>query len=684
MGRRYSAFEEIQGMIGFLFSLVAMIAVGGIVYYFLVDVLDVHPYLSMGIALFFGPGAFTLILQAVFKRKTGEEKSFLGDLKNAFDNSGRLVAKIVLSLGAAILLFRISLLLLGSDHVIVALLIAIVVAYIIWSGTEHMLAGGKQIHTIETDHDGVEYERIRGGRLLAPWEIEARTNKLKANRSGYIDCKAFVVPQEEAPLGFAYIGAPGSGKTMSIRFHMQSTLPHIGRGLDHRALIYDAKGDMPQILAGIGIPKHLIKIFHPYDFRSVRWAMWKDIRDGKTANELASIIVPEGRSNDPIWEKLAKGLLEGVLQAFINSGKPWTLTDVCCAMRTLERIKALFRLSEEQEYLIEKLLSGGKTTRSIEMTLYGYMKPFEYIAGCWERADEEISLYEWLNQEEYIIILGHDGVEGSALERLNQLVITRIAQLVHQQQESNTRRTWLYFDELRQAGWLDLTPFATFGRSKGACLVIGLQDKDGLSDKYSEHKAQELLGMCQHKAIFALASDTTADWASKQYGSAEVLWRPETSGSQGWSISEAKDNIPVVHPADFLNMPKCSEENGHTGYYKSISYEKPFRRHLPPDAFKPPSLVPLERSIPCTAVDGISLRRPEDQKMTDWADVEGELSRFRSSRDNGTSLGQGLNGELQYSAESDPPLKLLDQTKTNRSKTGGEIIKETKKILSKK
>lgn len=488
---------------------------------------------------------------------------------------------------------------------------------------------------IETAHPNIEFEYIGGGRLLSQKEIEQKQGRVK--RTGrYLEAGAFVVPQDDEVKGFSYVGAPGSGKTLNIRLHMQSTLLKIGKKADHRALIYDAKGDMPQILSGmgfeVGTKQSKVKVLHPYDVRSVRWAMWKDIDEPKIVNEIATLLIPAQDSKDPIWEQLARALLEGVLQTFIATGKPWTLRDVCCAMRSIDRLRSLFELSSTTESLIQKLLEGGKSTKSIEMTIYAYMKPLEFIASVWEHTEEEVSFYEWLNVEESILVLGHDGVDGSALERLNQIIVLRLAQLVHQQSNSDTRRTWLYFDELRQAGFLNLTPFATFGRSRGVCLVLGFQDMEGLEHKYEEKVARELLGMCQHQAYFALATSGTAQWASEQFGKQQLLWRSTSRNEGRDSTSEQIQEQPVVKPEEFLYSESFTKGASHKGFYRSISTGA-YCKHLAPTVFDKPSLLPLDKTVSCSAIKGESLRGKEEQELKDWSKEELEKWGIRKEKE---------------------------------------------------
>ena len=537
--------------------------------------------------------------------------------------AGMLGDSIRILLQLALTLLTAALVIWVLEHLvdwILAAAVGVISGWIVWMVLDHLI-WKRNPHKLDTAHPEVEYELVAGGKLLTDVELAVGWQRIEVVgrifRAG-----GFVIPQEDEVKGFAYVGAPGSGKTLNIRLHMQAALAGIGKGFDHRALIFDAKGDMPQILAGMGFgldrADSLVRILHPYDTRSCRWAIHRDVTDLKTVNEIVPLFIPSTESKDPIWEQLGRALLEGVFQTFIVSGKPWTLRDVCCAMRSIDRMRALFGLSVKTEGLINKLLEGGKTTKSIEMTIYAYMKPFEFIAAVWEHARDEVSLSDWLNHQSLILVLGLDGASGSALERLNQVIVTRLSQLIFQQHNSDTRRTWLYFDELRQAGFFRLTPFATFGRSRGVGLVIGFQDMEGLESEYKEKDARELLGMCQNKAIFALATSGTADWASSQFGKQQYLFRPTNYSPNQQSTGEQIQEQPVVRPDAFLYMEPFSRGTPHVGYYQTRGFGS-YRKVLPPETFSPPSLRPLDHSVPCLAVRGQSLREGKDLELHDWS-----------------------------------------------------------------
>ena len=79
------------------------------------------------------------------------------------------------------------------------------------------------------------------------------------------------------------INAPtGSGKTVLQRLLMQSTLPRIREGSNHRALIYDAKQDILPILGGMDL-RCPVRTFNPFDARGVAWDLAADITSPASA-----------------------------------------------------------------------------------------------------------------------------------------------------------------------------------------------------------------------------------------------------------------------------------------------------------------------------------------------------------------------------------------------------------------
>ena len=98
---------------------------------------------------------------------------------------------------------------------------------------------------------------------------------------------------------------------------MQSAWPYIGSGAGQRALVYDAKQDMPSLLAGMHVsaPLHLL---NPLDARANAWDMAEDVTSPAAALQAATLLIPKAAHDaNPFFSNAARHLLQGVLLALI-------------------------------------------------------------------------------------------------------------------------------------------------------------------------------------------------------------------------------------------------------------------------------------------------------------------------------------------------------------------------------
>ena len=453
----------------------------------------------------------------------------------------------------------------------------------------------------------------RGEEMLPGWKIRFISWRKTRNDPKKFYWGGLFLPFKSGNLGLVAVGAPGSGKTVSIRLFLQSVLPHIGETPDHRAIIYDPKHEMMPILAGMGIDTDpesgRVKILNPYDTRSYYWEISSDIKDTEETAKLALLFVPVTTGKDEMWNKRARSLLNVILDCFVLSGKAWTLRDLCAATLSEERIKAVLEATPKRKHSIESFLGKGRATDGVIFELQSSMERFHNIAGLWDSMPKNrgISLTEWLEEQNGSILLLGAAEDGTPLGSINQLIIARLGQLIKFQSNDTNRRTWIVIDELRQCGRLDLSAIATTGRQRGASLVIGYQDNDGLEDAYSEGGAKELLGMCQHKAFFRLSSPSTAEDAAAEFG------------SQDWVNQKAYGTRPTVLPSEFMSnshIPETNVENGLTGYYKSISIGAYIVRQDGKKLFYI-WLAPLAESV-----KGLDRKNPNPFSFEDWEDED--------------------------------------------------------------
>jgi hypothetical protein len=217
-------------------------------------------------------------------------------------------------------------------------------------------------------------------------------------------------------------------------------------------------------------------------------------------------------------------------------------------------------------------------------TIQAALRPFRDIAIQWQRAPRKISLGEWLHsQHDSVLVLGSAETSATAVEALNALLFKRLSQMILEEEQeigqSDPRRIWIILDEFVRAGRLPGTvELATKGRSKGAAMVLGFQDLDGLRAVYGREVAHEILGQCSNIALLRMNSTETAEWASDVVGeyrsrdrrhstSSGTNVSRDTSISNGQSADESLVDRRIVLPSYFQRITPVSKGHGIGGIF---------------------------------------------------------------------------------------------------------------------
>lgn len=396
------------------------------------------------------------------------------------------------------------------------------------------------------------------------------------------------LPLKEATTHFLVVGASGSGKTLTLRLLMQSLLPQIKPNSGLRGIIYDAKRDMLPLLAGMGLSCK-IAILNPFDARGLAWDIASDITTYSDAEALADILLPREENEDDFFRSATLELLKAVVQCFIDYAPgAWTLRDVVLAMRSQPVLQFLIKSHPETQHL-HHFFASEKTAANIMATVATKIGRYRTIAALWSsEGRQKVSLQDWLRGD-MLLILGKDNTAEVELKALNQLLFTRMTQMVLDGPEVALPQTLLFLDELPSLGKLDkLTPLCTEGRSKGVCIAAGLQSIEQLRHIYGPELAHTMTGQFQHKAVLQLNDEPTADWASKHIGDAELCRLVESisyGSTSGWSGGESLSlngsttrttNINpqysvqrAVFASELMAIPPVSDKTGDglTGYY---------------------------------------------------------------------------------------------------------------------
>lgn len=415
--------------------------------------------------------------------------------------------------------------------------------------------------------------------------VQAESNKTTYQPGESISWGGEELPAKVATTHFLVAGTTGAGKTLLLSKLMESVLPFIGKRradgspFDRRALVYDAKGDVLSTLYQFTDSR--VVTLHPFDRRGAAWDIAKDITTPAAALQMASILVPQDRNatGNPFFILAAQNLMRGALLSLMQTvGDNWTLRDVLLALRFEERLRQLLEKTLEGRGILDQFFrAGSDTLQGVRATVATKIAPYEVIAAAWDNATEKVSLTEFMKGE-FVLVLGNDEETRTALDAINKVLFKRLSELILAGSETRTRQTWIFIDEVREAGNLEgLSRLMTKGRSKGACIALGFQAIEGMREVYGDNVASEITGLCNNKAILLLESPPSAQWASELFGKTELIDRREsvtrTQSSRialpgrNRSISEQRLTTDSVLASEIMTLPPASPENGLYGFF---------------------------------------------------------------------------------------------------------------------
>jgi type IV secretory pathway TraG/TraD family ATPase VirD4 len=427
------------------------------------------------------------------------------------------------------------------------------------------------------------------------------------------------MPESEATGHFLAVGASGSGKSTLLQLLMQTALVRIGVARDMRALIYDAKQDILPLLAAI-CPDAKVVTSHPFDVRGAAWDICRDVNDPAVAVEVAFTLIPPVHESQPFFADAARHLAYGVMQSFILTRTPWSLATFMRVMKTPKRIRRVLNRHAETRNIVKQYFYDPRLASNIMSTIATKLLPLEPIAAAWDSATKKFSLEEWRDGN-WILVLGNYETGRTAIDAINRYLFKRASDLVLNQPNSFTRRTWFIWDELIEAGKLDgLVPLMKKGRSKGACCALAFQSVQGLRDQslYGAQFTDEILGQIANRFFGRLECVATAEWASSLFGDQEQETVTESSGNGGSSRSVNRHRAMrrLVIPSEFMNLEACNRQNGLSGYYIVRSYGAYF------DQISGDELFGKQLLPPRTNVAEFLPRPPSAKLLQPWTAAE--------------------------------------------------------------
>ncbi|MBU2766231.1 type IV secretion system DNA-binding domain-containing protein [Acidithiobacillus ferrivorans] len=339
------------------------------------------------------------------------------------------------------------------------------------------------------------------------------------------------ISEEQECRHMLLLGGSGSGKT-SILWPIINGA--VTRG--DRCLIFSFKGDFQQKAS------FDFSLLAPWDSRSVRWQLGKDVRTRLHAESLAKTLCPDPESGEKIWAQGAQGLLTAIISGVQSEHKhDWGFCHLARACSiALSDYDSLVQTVMRESPLAKAFLMGkdSKTTASYLAQMASGLSDVINLGVADSNSNgKPWSVTGWLaGDTPGAAILGYlpesEGLSKAFCSSMIEQVVKKV--LGFADADPAERRIWLFLDEVPQAGKIpSITSALEAARSKGCRVVLGMQGVAQLEEHgYSKNTLRIWAGQCGIKIISNLTDPDDQKWASNLLGERDILRYQRTLSQQ--------------------------------------------------------------------------------------------------------------------------------------------------------
>ena len=381
----------------------------------------------------------------------------------------------------------------------------------------------------------------------------------------------------DAQRGMAVLGAPGTGKTVSVIDQVAISIIEQGFPLilwdfkfptqTSRLAAYAVKNGYELHIFAPGYPES--EVCNPLEFL-------KDGADSMMARQFAEVMNQNFKrsgqtSEDGFFGPAGDQVTEAIMMLARGTNYPDLMMCQALASRTdlahqiiqqKEKLNPWVLASFEQ--LIssaesEKMVSSILATANINFTRF--MKADVLPAFC-----GKTTIPTFLEGKQ-LLVLGLDREKRDVLAPL----IAAILHLLVNRNVSRQRSQPLFLlaDEVPTLYLPALHYWLNENREDGLCTVLGFQNLVQMEKMYVKDLARAIVGGCATKVIFNPQDQESAKLFSDYLGLKEVKFkqksRGRSSGKANINISEQIQTKPLFEPSDFLQLPtgRCILLNPH-------------------------------------------------------------------------------------------------------------------------
>ena len=435
-----------------------------------------------------------------------------------------------------------------------------------WALIGDMFSGWGSRSVEDSKLSGISYDDVgdfqRGARL-ADRDSAGRVAELYTAKETPAGGKAGIRIWNDHPFPFKrenqhilIVGSPGAGKTQIIYPMVDQVFKRQG----DKAIIWDIKGTFVQAYAGQ--PK--VDLLAAWDKRSINWTPGADIRSDLDCQQVAGIMFPPNpKDSQPFFLNSARQILEAIFMYLDSQGQAWGWGDVW-AIISMDRkeIAKLLSTSEDGKGLANVIGAETKSADDVYSTLIGHaQQTIRWYAKAWPKGN--VSLRKWVHSDSKMLIIGGIPERTDIAQATANMAVEIITNEILSLPDDLDRRIWLFLDELATLGKLtSLLNAFSLGRSKGLCVVAGIQDVGKLEHHYGAQLAKSITNTFSTMMILRCSDNDTAQWASKAIGEQDVVITQKSSSSgssdgkstSSTSESEVHKTRPLFLPSEISNI----------------------------------------------------------------------------------------------------------------------------------
>lgn len=394
--------------------------------------------------------------------------------------------------------------------------------------------------------------RRQGMRMKGPELIASHTN------TGIAIADLQIAREKEAS-HILILGDIGSGKSTVIRQMLQQ----IARRQE-TAILYDPHCEYtPQFYR----PERGDIILNPLDTRSPYWHPSEELRHPAEALALAASLFPDKPGENPFFTEGPRRLFAHLL-SFHPSAQE--LAYWMCHEDEIDRRVA----GTVYASLIDR---QAASQRSGILASLNMIADTLLLLPCEKDTTARWSANAWAPQKTGWLFLTSTPQTRARLLPLTSLWLDLLVMRLMESGQPVTKPVWFILDELASLQKLpQLQTAITENRKSGNPLVLGLQGRAQLEERYGPHAAETMLSQPATKIILRTSEPKAAKWASDMLGEVEIerLHESRSNGAHRSHTHELRrEREPLVMASELSGLPDLR------GYVKMGNQVCPVQLH---------------------------------------------------------------------------------------------------------